>query len=114
MASVARVSSCRSELLCPLPTPQASQRIHYPPSLVNLTSQEDIERALCAIASRKSRTCLQRAVMRGAFLASPLHAALELLTAACVTAEAVGKTLSRGPDVDGEQQLMTRALIKNA
>ena len=93
---------------------EASQRINYPPSLVNLTSQQDIERALCTIASRKSRTCLQRAVMRGAFLTSPLHAALELLTAVCVTAEAAGITLNRGPEYDGEQQLMTRALIKNA
>ena len=92
---------------------EASQRINYPPSLVDLTTQADIERALCAIASRKSRTCLQKAVVRGAFLTSPLHAALELLTAVCVAAGAAGLTLNRGAQFDGEQQLMTRSLIKS-
>ena len=92
---------------------EASQRINYPPSLVDLTTQADIERALCTIASRRSRTCLQRAVVRGAFLTSPLHAALELLTTVCVAADAAGLTLNRGAQYDGEQQLMTRALIKS-
>ena len=92
---------------------EASQRINYPPSLVGLTTQADIERALCTIASPRSRTCLQRAVVRGAFLTSPLHAALELLTTVCVAADAAGLTLNRGAQFDGEQQLMTRALIKS-
>ena len=95
---------------------EASQRINYPSSLVDLTTQADIERALCTIASRRSRTCLQKAVIRGAFLASPLHAALELLTTVCVAADAAGLTLSasRGAqDGAGEQQLMTRALVKS-
>ena len=92
---------------------EASQRINYPSSLVDLTTQADIERALCTIASRRSRTCLQRAVIRGAFLTSPLHAALELLTTVCVAADAAGLTLSRGAQNGGEQQLMTRALVKS-
>ena len=92
---------------------EASQRINYPPSLVELTTQADIERALCTIASRRYRTCLQRAVVRGAFLTSPLHAALELLTTVCVAADAAGLTLNRGAQYDGEQQLMTRALVKS-
>ena len=97
----------------PMPSyTEASQRINYPSSLVELTTQADIERALCTIASRRSRTCLQRAVIRGAFLTSPLHAALELLTTVCVAADAAGLTLSRGAN-GGEQQLMTRALIKS-
>ena len=91
---------------------EASERINYPASLVNLRTQEDIERALCAMHSRRSRMSLQRAVMRGAFLTTPLHAALELLTTICVVAKEANIELNRGAVTTGEDQLMTRQLIK--
>ena len=89
---------------------EAAARIGYPPGLVNLSTADQIAPALCSISSRAARGCLQRAVMRGADLASPLHAALELLTAVCAVADAVGRPLARS--AAGEDQWMTRALIK--
>ena len=89
---------------------EAAARIGYPPGLVNLSTADQIAPALCSISSRAARGCLQRAVMRGADLASPLHAALELLTAVCAVADAVGRPLAR--PAAGEDQWMTRALIK--
>ena len=48
--------------------------------------------------------------MRGAALSSPLVAALQLLTAVCVVAEAAGVPLNL--QAAGRDQLMTRKLIK--
>ena len=62
--------------------------------------------------SHEARACLQRRVVRGAFLTSPLHAALELLTAVCAVAAAAGAPLNREAARIGDDQLMTRALFK--
>ena len=51
-------------------------------------------------------------MLRGAFLTSPLHAALELLSAVCAVAAAAGRPLDREAARHGDDQLMTRALFK--
>lgn len=65
----------------------AAQRAGYPSGLLNVTSSDQLEAALAAIAPARERSCLQRAARRGASLSSPWYASVELLAAICAVGE---------------------------
>ncbi|KAL1520066.1 hypothetical protein AB1Y20_023541 [Prymnesium parvum] len=90
----------------------AARRINYPLELMNITSAESLEAALCQLAPHRRRTCLQDAVVRGGDLASPINSALELLAVACRVSEASGKPLNRIPMSSYAIQPLTRNLIR--
>jgi len=90
---------------------EGAARIGYPQELVHL-GLHNVTDALCALQRHRARACLQRRVMRGAVLTSPLSAALELLTAVCVVADAAGIRLNLDAAATGANQIMTRSLIK--
>ena len=91
---------------------EGAARIDYPPELVHVTA-DNLTDALREIGGLRARTCLQRRVAKGAFLTSPLHAGLEMITAVCEVARAAGIELRLDAARAGRDQLMTRGLIKS-
>ena len=71
----------------------AARRAQYPVDLLNLTTADDIERALHQMESQDERSCLQLAAKRGGCLSSPWYAGLELLAAICSAGRACGLPL---------------------
>lgn len=66
---------------------EGASRVGYPVRLLNVSAPARLEEALCSIASREERACLQRAALRGAALSGPQYSSLELIAAACKVAE---------------------------
>ena len=72
---------------------EGASRVGYPPALLNVSTPARLEHALCSIASREERACLQRAALRGAMLTGPQHSSLELIAGACKLAEICEKPI---------------------
>lgn len=74
---------------------EGASRVGYPVRLLNVSAPARLEEALCSIASREERACLQRAALRGAALSGPQYSSLELLAAACTLAEICEQPIPR-------------------
>ena len=72
---------------------EGASRVGYPLALLNVSTPARLEHALCSIASREERACLQRAALRGAMLTGPQHSSLELIAGACKLAEICEKPI---------------------